>query len=85
VRLLARTLAVSAAAVIGLRLIGDWLAEPLAPTDGAVPTWNVEVASTSATSSLALAYSRESGIHVLRTPGTNGGPANRVIPAKIAA
>jgi hypothetical protein len=76
---------ISTATIAGLRLLGGWLAEPLAASDGAVPTWNVEVASTSVTSSLALAYSRESGIHVLRIPGANGAQANRVIPAKISA
>jgi hypothetical protein len=84
-RIAARTLVIGLAVILGLRVIGSWIAEPLTSIAGTVPTWNVEVSSTSANSMLALAYSRESGIHVLRIPGSGADRDRRVIPAKIAA
>lgn len=83
-RLLARTLVIGAAGLLTLRTIGGWIAEPLAPTS-AVPTWNVEVSSTSSGSVLAFAYSRESGAHLLRVPGRSAELDRRILPAKIAA
>lgn len=84
-RLLARALVIGAAGVLALRAIGGWLAEPLAPATAAAPTWSVEVSSTSSGSLLALAYSRESGAHLLRVPGRSAEQHPRVIPARIAA
>lgn len=84
-RILARALVLGAAGLLALRAIGGWIAEPLAPTSAAAPTWSVEVSSTSASSTLAFAYSRESGAHILRVPGRGADQNRRVIPAKIAA
>lgn len=84
-RILAQALVLGAAGLLALRAIGGWIAEPLAPASAAAPTWSVEVSSTSASSILAFAYSRESGAHLLRVPGRAADQHRRVIPAKIAA
>ena len=84
-RILARTLVIGAASLLALRAIGGWIAEPLAPATSAAPTWSVEVSSTSSSSVLAFAYSRESGAHLLRVPGRVAEQNRRVIPARIAA
>jgi hypothetical protein len=73
---------------IGARILARALvigAEPLSPATAAAPTWSVEVSSTSSSSVLAFAYSRESGAHLLRVPGRVAEQNRRVIPAKIAA
>lgn len=82
-RLLAQGVVIGVGALLALRMVGGWLAEPLATAAEAAPTWQVEVASTSRSSIIAFAYSRESGVHLLRIPG-NGSAAARVIPARIA-
>lgn len=82
-RVFARTLVIGVAALLALRVVGGWLAEPLMPAVGVAPTWNVEVASSSRSSMLAFAYSQESGLHLLRIPGEGGAEA-RVIPARLA-
>lgn len=84
-RVLARAMVLGVAAVLILRTIGGWIAEPLTSSSNALPTWNVEIASTSASATLALAYSRESGVHLLRIPGNSAEYDRRVIPAKIVA
>lgn len=83
-RLLAQGVVIGAAALLVLRMVGGWLAEPLATAAEAAPTWHVEVASTSRSSIIAFAYSRESGVHLLRIPGNGSAAARRVIPARIA-
>lgn len=83
-RLLARGVVVAGVALLGLRAIGGWLAEPLTEFVPNAPTWNVELTSRSTSSVLAFAYSRESGMHLLRVPG-RGSQAPRVIPAKLAS
>jgi hypothetical protein len=84
-RIFARALVIGAAGLLALRAIGGWIAEPLAPATAAAPTWSVELSSTSSSSVLAFAYSRESGAHLLRVPGRVAEQNRRVIPAKIAA
>jgi hypothetical protein len=84
-RILARVLVIGATGLLALRMIGGWMAEPLSPSSAAAPTWSVEVSSTSSSSILAFAYSRESGAHLLRVPGHSAEENRRVIPAKIAA
>jgi hypothetical protein len=84
-RIAARALLLTATALLGLRIVGGWIAEPLAPATSAMPTWNVELASTSTSSTLAFTYSCESGIHLLRIPGRGAEQDRRVIPAKLAA
>ena len=80
----ARALVIGAAGLLALRAFGGWIAEPLAPASAAAPMWSVEVSSTSSSSVLAFAYSRESGTHFLRVPGRDAEQHRRVIPAKIA-
>lgn len=83
-RFFAQGIVIGVAALLVLRMVGGWLAEPLATAAEAAPTWHVEVASTSRSSIIAFAYSRESGMHLLRIPGTGSTAARRVIPARIA-
>jgi hypothetical protein len=83
-RIMARAIVIGAAALVALRAIGGWVAEPLLPAATTTPVWNVEVANTSAHPTLALAYHRESGVHLLRIPGRGAADDRRVLPAKIA-
>jgi hypothetical protein len=82
-RVMAKSLVLGAAALLALRIMGGWLAEPLAPIAGVAATWNVEVTSSASSSMLAFAYSEESGLHLLRIPG-DGSAEPRVIPARLA-
>lgn len=83
-RVLARGVVIVAAALLALRAVAGWLAEPLELSSVNAPTWHVEVTSSSTSSVLALAYSREAGIHVLRVPGMGNSDEPRVIPAQLA-
>lgn len=82
-RVFARGVVIAGVALLALRAIGGWLAEPLTVPVANAPTWNVEMTSRSTSSTLALAYSRETGVHLLRVPG-RGSNEPRVIPARLA-
>lgn len=82
-RAIARGVVLTSMALLALRAIGGWLAEPLTVPVANAPSWDVELTSRSTSSTLALAYSSETGVHLLRVPG-RGSNGPRVIPARLA-
>ena len=82
-RFLVRGAVYLGAALLALRVLGGWLAEPLA-TPSVNPVWNIELTSSSKSSVLALAYSADAGIHILRVPGAGTSSTPQVLPARLA-
>ncbi|MBY0492470.1 MAG: hypothetical protein K2R93_21725 [Gemmatimonadaceae bacterium] len=83
-RLMARAFVLSAASLIALRAIAGWVAQPLLPAGYTNPKWKVELTTTSAQPTVAVAFHREHGLHLYRIPGNASGDDRRILPFDMA-